>query len=105
MPCYACILRKQAVPFDGKNLPLFIGVVIYSFEGCGAILPIENALADPSQFSTLCTTVFATFFVIYLLIGGVGFLSFEFDDPSLPENDKGTRCCAYVVTSGSLSLL
>lgn len=76
----------MAIPDGGSKLPLFLGVVIYSFEGCGAILPNENALANPAEFGTLCTAVFATFFMIYLLVGSVGFLSFEFDDPSLPEN-------------------
>lgn len=82
--------RSMAIPDGGAKLPLFIGVVIYSFEGCGAILPIENVLAKPEQFGSLCTAVFATFFSIYLLIGSVGFLSFEFDDPTLKENDKGS---------------
>jgi amino acid permease len=30
--------------YETAHLPLFLGTVVYSFEGCGALLPVENAL-------------------------------------------------------------
>ena len=39
-------LPKYKEPLE-YALPLYFGTVIYCFEGCGAVLPIENSMADP----------------------------------------------------------
>lgn len=60
------------------NLPLFLATVVYSFEGCGALLPIENALETPSNFRKICVAGFCTFFVCYTAIGLLGYAAFPF---------------------------
>lgn len=81
---------SAAVPFGGSKMALFMAVMIYAFEGCGAVLPVENALADPKQFPALCRAAFATYFVAYFVIGMLGFAAFNFRDPKLPSNDRGS---------------
>jgi proton-coupled amino acid transporter len=51
------------------GLPLFFGTVIYSLEGCGAVLPIENNMQDSSQFPRVLKFGFITYVFFYLLIG------------------------------------
>ena len=66
-----------------SSLPLFLATVVYSYEGCGAVLPIENALLEPHKFRKICYAGFATFFVCYTLIGLLGYAAFPF----------GRYCC------------
>ena len=60
------------------KLPLFLATLVYSFEGCGALLPIENALLGPQQFQKICLGGFATYFVCYAVVGLTGYAAFPF---------------------------
>lgn len=89
-------------PDNGKHLLLTLATIIYSFEGCGAILPTENSMQKPENFYKICTYCFATYLVVYASVGGLGVSSFRFDEV-VPADDRGSisAVIAYFYTSGA----
>ena len=41
-----------------KDILFVIATVVYSFEGCGAVIPIESAMERPQDFTRVCITAF-----------------------------------------------
>ena len=81
--------EDEVPPDDGKHVMLTVATIIYSFEGCGAILPTESSMQNPDNFYKVCTYCFATYLVVYATIGGLGVSSFRFDEV-LPADDRGS---------------
>lgn len=74
-----------------SQLPFFLATVVYSYEGCGALLPIENALAAPAHFRRIASRGFATFFCCYSVIGLLGYGAFAFGaGGAIPVGDRGS---------------
>jgi len=65
------------VAFNFSELPVFFGMAVFSFEGIGLVLPIQNAMKEPSHFPKILRTsmiilgsLFSTFsFVGYVAYG------------------------------------
>lgn len=59
--------------FNPKDFLLLIGTAVFSFEGIGLVIPISDAMRDPSRFPGVLTSVmiFLTF-----LFGGAGALAY-----------------------------
>ena len=79
-----------------------MATIIYSFEGCGAILPTENSMQNPENFYKVCTYCFATYLVVYASVGGLGVSSFRFEEV-VPADNRGSisAVIAYFYTSGA----
>jgi proton-coupled amino acid transporter len=59
------------------SLPLFFGTVIYSFEGCGAVLPVENSMRNPDECPKVLRWTFVTFYFFYMSVGLSCYLSYD----------------------------
>ncbi|XP_028401849.1 proton-coupled amino acid transporter 1-like isoform X2 [Dendronephthya gigantea] len=57
-----------------KTFPLFFGVAVYSYEGIGLVLPLENEMKKPSDFPNILTLsmLFVTF--LYVSMGLFGYM-------------------------------
>lgn len=90
------ISERNYFPVTIDRLPLFFGNAISAFEGIALVLPLENAMKKPGNFSkrlgvlnvgmVLVTTIFISF-------GTLGYWQYgEATQPSLtlnlPENEK-----------------
>lgn len=76
-----------AVRTSGMALPFFFANALYTYEGVGMILPLENKMKEPKNFPrVLCyAMIFVT--VIYVVIGTLGYLAFGNDiDDSITLN-------------------
>mmetsp|Transcript_31787 Transcript_31787/g.83278 ORF Transcript_31787/g.83278 Transcript_31787/m.83278 type:complete len:616 (+) Transcript_31787:264-2111(+) len=84
------------------KLLLTLATIIYSFEGCGAVLPIENAMETPRHFGAVLWLSFATFFTVYALMGILGAMAFDYDTPGLLPDDRGSvsAVIAFFYSSG-----
>jgi proton-coupled amino acid transporter len=85
------------------KLLLTLATIIYSFEGCGAVLPIENSMASPQKFHNVLWVSFATFFFVYTLMGVLGALAFDFEVAGMVKDDRGSvsAVIAFYYQSGA----
>jgi hypothetical protein len=54
---------------DWSNLPIFVGVICYSVESVGVVMPFRNAMANPAEFPAVAFTVIGLAFVFYCTLG------------------------------------
>ncbi|XP_077965626.1 proton-coupled amino acid transporter 1-like isoform X2 [Styela clava] len=58
------------------DFPLFVGGVIYAFEGIGVILPLENAMRTPEYFPKIIYIGMTMISILYIVFGFIGYLKF-----------------------------
>jgi proton-coupled amino acid transporter len=66
----------QAPHFSADGLAIFFGNAIYSFEGIGIVLPIENEMENPQEYPRLLMIAMAIIAVVYSLVGELTLLAF-----------------------------
>lgn len=89
------ITERNFMPPTLHSLPLFFGTAIFSFEGIALVLPLQNAMKKPRNFSKLLGVlnvgmVFVT--AIYISFGAIGYWKYgdETQDSltlNLPTNE------------------
>ncbi len=73
---YFGAFKKPAEVVEFKsisNLPFLFGVVIYSYEGVGMILPVEASMKRKEKFPLTLTFVMTVITIIYVSFGAVSF--------------------------------
>ncbi|GFV19629.1 hypothetical protein TNCV_478551 [Trichonephila clavipes] len=67
--------------------PLFFGTALFSFEGIGVVLPLENEMKRKRSFKTIVNSGMTVVVCLYLLIGICGYLKYGVDvRPSITFN-------------------
>lgn len=62
--------------FNQSQFSLFIGTAIFAFEGIGLIIPVQESMIYPAHFPAVLAKVMGTIAVIFIVIGGMGYLTF-----------------------------
>jgi proton-coupled amino acid transporter len=89
-------LPKYKEPIEFA-LPLYFGTVIYCFEGCGAVLPIENSMGNSKDFDRVLDLGFITIYLIAMTIGTLCYISFSpIDSGELTAPIVSTEPDAYI---------
>lgn len=70
------ITERHFLPPNIRTLPLFFGTAIFAFEGIALVLPLQNAMKKPKNFSKLFGVlnvgmVFVT--GIFISFGAIGY--------------------------------
>lgn len=69
-------VHPQATRFDWRALPEFYGTAVYSFEGIGLILPIQNEMREPERFPRILAACMLAILVLFLFLGEIPTIAF-----------------------------
>lgn len=62
--------------FNPKDWTLFIGTAIFTFEGIGLIIPIQESMKNPSQFGPALGGVMITITIIFISMGAISYAAY-----------------------------
>lgn len=62
--------------FNPKDWTLFVGTAIFTFEGVGLIIPIQESMKKPAQFGPVLGGVMITITFIFVSSGAIGYMAY-----------------------------
>uniref|UniRef100_A0A060TCD4 ARAD1D35376p n=1 Tax=Blastobotrys adeninivorans TaxID=409370 RepID=A0A060TCD4_BLAAD len=66
----------DVVMFNADKFTLFIGTAIFTFEGVGLIIPIQESMRRPEKFMTVCGMVMIFITIVLVSMGMLGYMAF-----------------------------
>jgi solute carrier family 36 (proton-coupled amino acid transporter) len=81
------------IMFNDKSWTLFIGTAIFTFEGIGLIIPIQESMRKPEQFPGVMGLVMVIITLLFTVMGAVSYAAYGSSTETvvllnLPQNDK-----------------
>jgi len=76
------IVVNEAKPvdlFNSRDWPLFLGTAIFTFEGIGTVIPIQQSMKEKSKFRKLLTVALFAILVVLAGFALVGYIAFGDD--------------------------
>ncbi len=64
------------IQFNQKDWTLFIGTAIFTFEGIGLIIPIQESMKQPSKFPKVMFYVMIIISVLFITMGAVSYAAY-----------------------------
>ncbi|CAB4252507.1 similar to Saccharomyces cerevisiae YNL101W AVT4 Vacuolar transporter, exports large neutral amino acids from the vacuole [Maudiozyma barnettii] len=61
---------------NGSRWTLFVGTAIFTFEGIGLIIPVQNSMKNPEKFPLVLGLVIITVTLLFVTVAVVGYLSY-----------------------------
>jgi proton-coupled amino acid transporter len=63
-------------PFNPKSWTLFIGTAIFTFEGIGLIIPIQESMKDPRKFPGVLALIMIVITIVFTSMGALSYAAF-----------------------------
>ncbi|TGO48932.1 hypothetical protein BCON_0225g00080 [Botryotinia convoluta] len=84
---------SDIVNFNQQDWTLFIGTAIFTFEGIGLIIPIQESMKNPKKFPPVLGVVMIIISVVFISMGALSYAAFGSHIETvvllnLPQNDK-----------------
>ncbi|KAI2633833.1 transmembrane amino acid transporter protein-domain-containing protein [Xylaria nigripes] len=67
---------SDIILFNQRDWTLFIGTAIFTFEGIGLIIPIQESMRNPAQFPKVMFNVMILMSVIFITMGAVSYAAY-----------------------------
>ena len=67
---------SDIVRFNPRDWTLFIGTAIFTFEGVGLIIPIQESMKQPSKFPPVLAAVMVLITVVFIGMGALSYAAF-----------------------------
>ena len=64
---------------NSERWPLFIGTVIFAFEGIGLIIPVQESMKQPAHFPKVLRLVIIVVTILFVSLGSIGYLIYGSD--------------------------
>ncbi|KAA0709273.1 Proton-coupled amino acid transporter 2 [Triplophysa tibetana] len=76
--CLTNIPYPINLPLAGRGVdyPLFFGTAIFAFEGIGVVLPLENKMQNPKDFTKVLYLGMGIVTAFYISMGTIGYIGF-----------------------------
>lgn len=87
--------------FNPRDWSLFIGTAIFTFEGVGLIIPIQESMRQPSKFPPVLAAVMIAITVIFISMGAFSYAAFGSSTKTvvllnLPQDDKFVNAVQFL---------
>lgn len=84
---------SDIINFNSSDWTLFIGTAIFTFEGVGLIIPIQESMKDPARFPPVLAGVMIVITVVFISMGALSYAAFGSNTKTvvllnLPQDDK-----------------
>jgi proton-coupled amino acid transporter len=81
------------IMFNEKDWTLFIGTAIFTFEGIGLIIPIQESMKHPTKFPRVLFCVMIIITVLFTVMGAISYAAYGSKTETvvllnLPQDDK-----------------
>ncbi|GAB0135134.1 hypothetical protein EsDP_00003482 [Epichloe bromicola] len=81
------------IMFNKKDWTLFIGTAIFTFEGIGLIIPIQESMKHPTKFPRVLFLVMIIITVLFIVMGAISYAAYGSKTETvvllnLPQDDK-----------------
>ena len=67
---------SDIINFNPQNWTLFIGTAIFTFEGVGLIIPIQESMKQPSRFPPVLAGVMILITIVFISMGALSYAAF-----------------------------
>ncbi|KAL8707906.1 MAG: hypothetical protein Q9220_007126 [cf. Caloplaca sp. 1 TL-2023] len=89
------------VNFNSQSWSLFIGTAIFTFEGVGLIIPIQESMRHPSKFPPVLAAVMIIITVVFVSMGALSYAAFGSSTKTvvllnLPQDDKFVNAVQFL---------
>lgn len=87
--------------FNSQDWTLFIGTAIFTFEGVGLIIPIQESMKKPSDFPRVLAGVMIIITVVFISMGALSYAAFGSSTKTvillnLPQDDKSVNAVQFL---------
>lgn len=84
---------SDIINFNSRDWTLFIGTAIFTFEGIGLIIPIQESMKDPRKFPPVLGLVMIIISVVFISMGALSYAAYGSNTKTvvilnLPQDDK-----------------
>jgi proton-coupled amino acid transporter len=93
-------LGKGVEPYVPDTLPVFIGMAIYSFEGIGLAVPIQNSMRQPEHFPFVWILASLIIAFVYVGFGALGYSCYGAEVPGIITMVLPDNLLSFVVKLG-----
>jgi proton-coupled amino acid transporter len=92
---------SDIIPFNANSWTLFIGTAIFTYEGVGLIIPIQESMAHPKKFPSVLGVIMIIITVIFLSAGAISYAAYGSATKTvvllnLPQDDKFVNAVQFL---------